>query len=314
MTAIFAPSPEGSNLVLVTGPSGAGRTTALRVLEDEGFEVVDNPPLSLVSDLLGKDLERPLALGLDVRSRGFTVDSILHLADRLRADPGVALRILYLDCAAETLINRFSETRRRHPLAPDEDTASGVERELDLLAPLVEHADFAIDTTHLTVHDLREEVRARFAETGRELAISVQSFSYRNGLPSGLDMVFDVRFLTNPHWVPKLRPLTGCDGAVQGYIASDPRFGAFFGQVTDLILSLLPAYRQEGRAHLSVGFGCTGGRHRSVAVAEFLADALAENGWRVSKRHREMDFRRAAETAPQTEPAPGDRLRRGSAA
>lgn len=289
-------SPDPTDLILVTGPSGAGRTTAINVLEDQGYEVIDNLPLSLIARLLDGGLDRPLALGIDVRNRDFSVDALLSLAARVRADPSYAAKLLYLDCTEDTLIARFSETRRRHPLAPEEDAEIGVTRELSLLAGMADHADIVIDTTGFTVHDLRDEVLRWFGRGQRRLAISVQSFSYKRGVPRGLDLVFDVRFLANPHWVAELRGGTGRDAEVRDYVRADKRFDDFYARLSGLVLSLLPAYREEGRAHLAIGLGCTGGRHRSVAVTEMLSEVLAEQGWQVSKRHRELDRRAAAST------------------
>lgn len=282
---------EAVELILVTGPSGAGRTTAIRALEDAGHEVIDNLPLSLTARLLEAGIDRPLALCIDVRNRDFSVDAMLSLASRLRADPTVSARLLYVDCARDVLVTRFSETRRRHPLAPQEDAQIGVARELALLDGVAEQADVVIDTTNLNVHELKRMVLQWFGRSEGRLAVSIQSFSYKRGLPGGLDLVFDVRFLANPHWVPSLREGTGRDGDVRDHVTGDPRFADFFARVRDLLLSLLPAYRDEGRAHLAIGFGCTGGRHRSVAVAELMADALAGSGWQVSTRHRELDRR-----------------------
>lgn len=284
------------HLVFVTGPSGAGRTTAIRVLEDLGYEGIDNIPLSLVPRLVeGAPLGRPIALGLDVRNRDFNTTSLIELIDRLTRDPRVELEVLYLDCAPGVLIQRFSETRRRHPLAPDETPAQGVEREIDLLAPIRVRADHLIDTTDLTQHDLKAEIARRFdvGATGR-LSVSVQSFSYKRGVPRGMDMIFDCRFLANPHWQPALRPLDGRDSAVESFVRADPRFAEFFQRVKDLLLFLLPAHLDEGKAHLAIGFGCTGGQHRSVAMAEMVGSALAEAGWPVSKRHRELERKAAA--------------------
>ncbi len=280
-------------LVLVTGPSGAGRSTAINALEDIGYEVIDNLPLSFVPRLVeGQSSAHPIALGLDVRNRDFNAAALIELIDVLTRNPAVLLEVLYLDCNPTTLIRRYSETRRRHPLAPADSPEEGVEREIDLLAPVRARADHLIDTTDLTIHALKAEVARWFGEgTGPRLAVSLQSFSYRRGLPRGLDMVFDCRFLRNPHWEAGLRPQDGRDPAVVSYIRQDDRFDEFYQRVKDLLLFLLPAHLQEGKAHLSIGFGCTGGQHRSVAVAEMLADALAEKGWAVSKRHRELERR-----------------------
>ncbi|TAG13468.1 MAG: RNase adapter RapZ [Rhodobacterales bacterium] len=296
MTA--SPEPD-HRIVFVTGPSGAGRTTAIRVLEDLGFEGIDNIPLSLVPRLIdGAPLGHPIALGLDVRNRDFNATALIELIDSLTRDPRVALDVLYLDCSPSVLIRRFSETRRRHPLAPAETPAQGVEREIDLLAPIRVRADHLIDTTDLTQHDLKAEVAALFdtGATGR-LSVSVQSFSYKRGIPRGVDMIFDCRFLSNPHWQPALRALDGRDPAVEAFVRSDPRFAEFFQKLQDMLLFLLPANVEEGKAHLAIGFGCTGGQHRSVAVAELVGNALADAGWPVSKRHRELE-RKAATGQP----------------
>ncbi|PWJ20969.1 RNase adapter RapZ [Jannaschia seohaensis] len=295
------------DLLLVTGPSGAGRTTALRALEDSGWEVIDNLPMSLLERLLSssQDDPQPLALCFDVRNRDFSVDGLLSRMAALRADPSVAARLLYLDCDADKLIARFSETRRRHPLAPSEDAETGVRRELDLLSDIRAEADVSIDTTHFTVHTLKAEVVRLFGRDS-DLSVSVQSFSYKRGLPRGLDIVFDLRFLANPHWVPELRAHTGLHPDVAAHVTSDPRFADFYERMSGLILSTLPAYRAEGRAHLTIGLGCTGGKHRSVAVTEMLTATLAEAGWRVSSRHRELDRRGPghAEDPQAARPAP----------
>ena len=280
-------------LVLVTGPSGAGRSTAFHALEDLGYEVIDNLPLSLIPRLLdGPPLGRPLALGLDVRNRDFSAAAAIELIDRLTRDPRVILEVLYLDCAAGILQSRYTQTRRRHPLAETLSPGEGIDREIDLLAPVRVRADHLIDTSDLSPHDLKAEIGLWFAQgTEAQLAISVQSFSYKRGLPRGVEMVFDCRFLGNPHWVPALREKDGRDPQVAAYVQGDPNFSAFFEKLQEMLFILLPAQVQEGKAHLTIGFGCTGGQHRSVAVAEKLAKVLAEAGWQVSKRHRELERR-----------------------
>ena len=280
-----------SQLVLVTGPSGAGRSTAINVLEDLGFETIDNLPLRLIPRLLdGPSPEQPLALGIDTRNRDFSTTALTLLIDDLSARTDVSLTVLYLDCATDVLLRRFSETRRRHPLAPAESPEIGVRREFDLLVPVRERADTLIDTSDLNVHQLRAEVERWFAPSdGPTLAVSVQSFSYKRGLLRGIDMVFDCRFLRNPYWQAGLRDLDGRDAAVRTHVASDPRYGPFFDRVLDLTRMLLPAYVDEGKSHLSIAFGCTGGQHRSVALAESLANGLAEDGHQVSVRHRELE-------------------------
>lgn len=283
----------GHRLLLVTGPSGAGRSTSIDALEDLGYEVIDNLPLRLVPRLIeGAPLDRPIALGLDVRNRDFNVTALIELIDTLTRDPRVALQVLYVDCAPSELIRRYSQTRRRHPLAPAETPAEGIAREIDLLAPIRVRADHLIDTTEMSPHDLKAELAQWFGQSvAARMAVSLQSFSYKRGLPRGVDMVFDCRFLRNPYWEAALRDLDGRDAAVVAHVAGDPRFAEFFERVSGLVQFLLPASVEEGKAHLSIGFGCTGGQHRSVAVAEMLGKALAEAGWAVSKRHRELERR-----------------------
>ncbi len=278
-------------VVLVTGPSGAGRSTAIKVLEDVGYEAIDNLPLSLLPRLLdGPPIGHPLALGIDVRNRDFSTAALIEMIETLSRTEGLKVELLYLDCSTDVLVRRYSETRRRHPLAPAKSPIQGIEKEIDLLVPIRARADVLLDTSSMSPHDLRAEVERWFAsETGQRLAVSVHSFSYKRGVPRGVDMIFDCRFLKNPHWEESLRRFDGRNKEVADYIATDPRYDAFFGKVQDLINMLLPAYIEEGKAHLSIGFGCTGGQHRSVAVAEKLVNALAQDGWQVSIRHREME-------------------------
>lgn len=298
-TAQTAAADRPLPLVLVTGPSGAGRSTAINALEDLGFEVIDNLPLSLLPRLLdGHPLTRPLALGVDVRNRDFSANGLIEAIDRIASKTAIAGQVLYLDAAEEVLVRRYSETRRRHPLAPEDAPLVGILHERALLLPIRARADVLIDTSDLSPHDLRAEIDHWFApDAGRMLGVSVHSFSYKRGLPRGLDIVMDCRFLRNPHWEPALRARDGTDPAVAHYIAQDPLYAEFFAKVLDMVSFLLPAYREEGKAHLAIGFGCTGGQHRSVAVTEQLGFALAETGWHVSKRHRELE-RCAGQTAP----------------
>ncbi len=286
-------------IVLITGPSGAGRSTAIHVLEDLGFEAIDNLPMGLLTRLLdGEDLTRPMALGIDARNRDFSTIGFIELAAKLGRMENVDLTTLYLDCSDEVLLRRFSETRRRHPVATDASPETGIEREKELLAPIREIADTLIDSTALNVHQLRDEVEHWFApQGGRHLAVSIESFSYKRGLPRGLDMVLDCRFLANPYWRPELRAEDGRNPDVAAYVQADENYGPFVDRVIDLLTTLLPAFRAEGKAHLSVAFGCTGGQHRSVAVAEAVAKALVDGGQQVSIRHREME-RRALNVRP----------------
>ncbi len=288
--------PQEHRLILVTGPSGAGRSTAIHALEDLGYEAIDNLPLSLIPRLTdGPTIGHPIALGIDVRNRDFSATALIELIDTLTRDPRVGLELLYLDCAPSMLIRRFSQTKRRHPLASGETPTEGITREIDLLAPIRVRADHLIDTTEMSPHDLKAELQTWFSkDAAAPMAVSVQSFSYKRGLPRGLDMVFDCRFLRNPYWDPDLRQKDGRDAQVAAHVADDPRFDDFIARVSGLLLMLLPAHLAEGKAHLSIGFGCTGGQHRSVAVAEKMGKVLADAGWPVSKRHRELE-RRGAE-------------------
>lgn len=289
---------QGHQLVFVTGPSGGGRSTAVKALEDIGYEAIDNMPLSLLPRLLdGAPLLRPMALGIDVRNRDFSVNGLIEAIDRLTTKPDIDVELLYLDCSVDVLIRRFSETRRRHPMAPAEAPLEGIRRELDLLRPIRECAGILIDTSELSPHDLRSELETWFDAKGENhLAVSVQSFSFKRGMPRGLDMVFDCRFLKNPYWEEPLRKLDGRDPAVAAYIQDDPRFQGFLTRVHELVSMLLPAFLDEGKSHISIAFGCTGGQHRSVTLAEKLANALAAEGWQVSKRHRELERRKTNQT------------------
>lgn len=286
-----APTP----VVLVTGMSGAGNSTAIRALEDMGCEAIDNLPLSFIDRLFPADAQpaadpRPVALGIDVRTRGFGAAAFLARLEGLRANPAVSPRLVFLDCADAVLTDRFKTTRRRHPLAPSESVSTGIERERELLWPVRERADLVIDTTELTPHELK----ARLAEVAApraplRMAVSIQSFSFKRGAPREADTVFDCRFLRNPHWDAGLRPRDGRDAAVAGHVRADPLYAPFLDRVTELTLLLLPAYGREGKSHYSVALGCSGGRHRSVAAAEDLAARLAAAGWPASLRHRDLE-------------------------
>lgn len=288
-----APDPAHRSIVFVTGPSGAGRSSALNVLEDAGYEVIDNLPMRLMPMLFDEtEQTRPLALGIDARNRDFSTNAVVDLLGRLATRPGVVAELLFLDCSTNVLLRRFSETRRRHPMAPADRPAEGIQAEQDLLAPLRARADVLIDTSDLNVHELRAEVEHWFAPGGkRHLTVTVQSFSYKRGLPRSVDMVYDCRFLKNPYWEPSLRALNGTDAAVAAHVATDPRYDEFAKKVLDLSMLILPACRDEGKSHFSIAFGCTGGQHRSVTLAESHALRLAQEGWQVSIRHRELSAR-----------------------
>lgn len=281
-----------ASLVLVTGPSGAGRSTAVQTLEDIGFEAIDNLPLSLLARLFeATEPDHTLVLGIDVRNRDFSVNGFQESLAWLRAQ-GARVEVLFLDCRTEVLQRRYSETRRRHPLAPAEDPVIGITREAELLLPIRDLADAVIDTSDTTPHDLRAELARRFdPDPADRMAVTLHSFGYKRGMPRGIDMVFDCRFLTNPYWDDTLRAADGRDPRVRAFVAADARFAPFVSKVNDVAEFLLPAYRDEGKSHLSVGFGCTGGQHRSVTMAITMAEALRAAGWRVSVRHHELERR-----------------------
>jgi len=294
MSDLYSSQATGpQKVVLITGPSGSGRSTAINALEDLGFEAIDNLPLSLLPRLLsGPPIGHHLALGVDIRNRDFSADSLVEAVDIISRETEFDCSLVFLDCDTEVLARRYSETRRRHPLAPNETPIEGILRENAMLGALKHRADILIDTSNLTPHDLRSEISTLFGtDSDHPLAVSIQSFSYKRGMPHGLDMVLDCRFLRNPHWDAELRQKTGLDAEVGAYIAQDPRYKEFFQRTLDLVEFLLPAYRDEGKSYFTLGLGCTGGQHRSVYVAKCIANALAENGWRVSIRHRELERR-----------------------
>lgn len=281
---------NAARLILVTGPAGAGRSTAINALEDLGHEVIDNLPLSLLPRLVERPLERTLAIGIGVNNRDFTTDGIITLIEGLAAREDLQLSVVYLDCGDGELLRRYASTRRRHPFATGEGPMIGIQREKELLIPIRARADVLIDTDGLSPHDLAREVEHWFApESGRQMTVALHSFSYKRGLPRGIDMVFDCRFLRNPHWDASLRSLDGRDAPVQDFVTRDSRFAPFMAQMNGLLDLMLPAARAEGKAHLAIGFGCSGGQHRSVTLVETLGQALAQQGWAVSKRHRELE-------------------------
>lgn len=280
-------------LVIVTGLSGAGRTTTIRCLEDLGYETIDNLPISLVSRVVAPGMPgAKIAIGLDTRTRDFTTKAVLDMLADLSAHSWLSLEVVFVTASNAILVRRFSETRRRHPLAPAETPQDGIDRERDLLNEIQDAATVVLDTSDMSPHDLRAQVDRLFNRGGEsKLAITIHSFSYKRGAPAGIDMVFDCRFLNNPYWDPSLRSLDGRSDGVQSFVQNDTRFVEFFAKVMDLSVFLLPAYVDEGKTHFSIGFGCTGGQHRSVALAETVAKALANHGWVVSVRHRELERR-----------------------
>ena len=280
-----------AHLLLVTGLSGAGKSTALAALEDLGYEVVDNLPLSLLRTLLdGSGENATLAVGTDSRTVGFSSDLLLSEINELKQLSSINVALIFLTCDTDVLHLRFTETRRRHPLAIDRPVTDGILHERQLMRPLLDRADHVFDTSHLNASDLRVLVNGSFSLTGRPpLTISITSFAFRQGLPREADLVLDVRFLTNPHYVEKLRARTGLDEDVAEYVESDPDFAGFFTRLSEMIIPLLPRYAAEGKRYLTIAIGCTGGRHRSVVVAEHLAKHLIEADFPVQVRHRDLN-------------------------
>ena len=285
-------------VLLVTGVSGAGKSSALKLLEDLGYEAVDNMPLSLVSRLIlgvdGSDMPpssaTPLAIGIDIRTRDFDTTRLLAFLDQLSESPRINAEILFVDCDDDVLGQRYEETRRRHPLAADRPVIDGIRHERRVMEPVRARADTVIDTTEYALGDLKAKLDQSYGlENDPGLAIFVTSFSYKRGLPRDADLVFDVRFFQNPHYDKLLRPKTGQDADVQAYIAKDPAFEGFTTQLKGMLRPLLPRYRAEGKSYLTIAFGCTGGRHRSVFMTEYFGAWLQENEWRAQIRHRDLD-------------------------
>jgi RNase adapter protein RapZ len=276
-------------LLLVTGMSGAGKSTVLDALEDMGWDCVDNLPVPLLKDFVhGEEMsgqKAPIAVGMDARSRGFDAE---QLPDIVRSIEGVRPEILYLDCSGAELIRRYDETRRRHPLAPDRPAEDGIARERGVTARLRAAADSVLDTTDLTPAELREELRRRYGEDRDQPVVTVASFGFARGVSRTADLMFDMRFIANPHWVDALRPLTGTDQQVRDYCATDPGWLPAMDSIEALLRDLIPRYWAAGKTYLTVAFGCTGGRHRSVAAAVEMAERLHEAGFPANIRHRDL--------------------------
>lgn len=293
---------QPKTILLLSGLSGAGKTTALKTLEDMGWEVVDNLPLVLLDRLLDTPLpaghagedERPLALGIDARTRDFDANAIVRRIRALREKHGHDVETLFLDCSGTELERRFAETRRRHPLALDRPAADGIARERELTEPLRRWASQVIDTTSFTSNALQQEIRSRFArERLSDPVLTILSFGFSRGVPRNADLMFDMRFLRNPHWDEQLRPKTGLDHDVAAYIQADPAYEEAVRRIEELLVMLLPRYAEGGKAYITVAFGCTGGKHRSVHVAERVARHLQDAGFSPTLLHRNM------ESAPQ---------------
>ena len=284
-----------AEIVIVTGLSGAGRSTCLKLLEDYNFEAIDNLPLTLMSDLFSPLISsakteplKKIAVGVDPRTRGFSAQSLIDILGKLRLEKA-KVYVVFLDCDNASLIRRFTETRRKHPLAIDRPVSDGIKTERKLLEGVRRAADFIIDSSNLTLPQFQTLVKNTLhLEKSKELSVTVISFGFRNGLPREADMIFDVRFLTNPHYDPKLRPLDGRQDEIANFIANDPAFEVFFDNLKNLLDPLLPKYAEEGKSYLTIAFGCTGGKHRSVFVAEKFVHWLKNSDYILSIRHRDL--------------------------
>jgi UPF0042 nucleotide-binding protein len=283
--------PQNKELVILTGISGAGKASALRAFEDLGFHAVDNLPLELLPDfamLVGKSSEiESAAIVIDVRE-GQTLDRLPEILKGVRNV--LQTSVVFLDAKDEVLVRRYSETRRPHPLSRWETVSRSIVEERQLLDPIRNVADTLIDTSSFNVHELRAHIQARYShdDKTKHLLVSCLSFGFKNGVPLDADMVFDVRFLPNPHFVPEFRYKTGKDPKVAEFVRSFPQTKEFLGRVTELMLYLLPHYVEEGKSYLTVAFGCTGGQHRSVMMAEELSERLKDAGYHVKALHRDM--------------------------
>lgn len=284
---------NGTRLVVVTGLSGSGRSAALKAFEDIGFYCVDNLPLALLTAFAGfavqSDQAARSAIGIDIREKGFT-DKFPALYGTLKAQ-GYTIEMLFLDASDQTIVRRFSETRRPHPLAKGTTSLlDGIRKEREALGEVKKLADRIIDTSDYTVHDLRQAVERQYSasDTDRPMVVTLVTFGYKYGVPYDLDLLFDLRFLPNPHFVPELRPKTGEDASVREYIMASSDSKEFLQKLREFLEYLLPRYRREGKSYLTIGFGCTGGKHRSVALAVVVAERLRESGYEVIVKHRDM--------------------------
>jgi len=282
-----------ARVLLVTGVSGAGKSSTLKSLEDMGFEAIDNVPISLLGRLVAPgEFPDNTAIGVDIRTRDFDAMAFLEKVDALTAQSGIDVSVLFLDCDDEVLIRRYEETRRRHPLAQDRPISDGIRHERTLMEPLRERATIVLDTSDMALGDMKRSLEGHFGAVNQAgLSVFVTSFGFRNGLPRDADLVFDVRFLKNPHYDLDLRALTGRDQAVGDYIETDEGFAPFLSKLKDLLELLLDRYADEGKSYLTIAIGCTGGHHRSVYTAERLGRWLREGKKPMQIRHRDLDKR-----------------------
>ena len=288
----MSPTRPPPRLLLVTGMSGAGKSTVLDALEDMGWDCVENLPASMLKDYAAQGLADgrhvPIAVGMDARSRGFDPGALPEI---LHSIAGVAPEILYLDCSGAELIRRYDETRRRHPLAPDRPAEDGIARERSFTAGLRSAADGVLDTTDLTPAELRDELRRRYGGEIDQPVLTIASFGFARGVSRTADLMFDLRFIANPHWVDELRPLTGIDAQVRAYVERDEAWTPALDRIEALLIDWIPRYWAAGKTYLTVAFGCTGGRHRSVSAAVEMAERLRRAGFSPNVRHRDLASR-----------------------
>ena len=282
-------------LVIVSGLSGSGKTVALHTLEDAGYYCIDNLPLGMLPDLVDSMINSQpepwdlVAIAIDARSGVDSAGSFDEIIAAVSAHP-LQLDILFLTCSTSRLLKRFSETRRRHPLSRQGlPLADAIQQERKLLEDIHASADLAIDSSDLNVHELRQMIIDRLLDqTGAEMGILIQSFGFKNGVPADTDFIFDVRCLPNPHWEKNLRPLCGCDRAVVKYLESYPEVDEMFDSIYRFLDAWIPRFEKENRSYMTISIGCTGGKHRSVYLAERIAAALGESRENISTRHRDM--------------------------
>ncbi|MEO9463528.1 MAG: RNase adapter RapZ [Marinomonas sp.] len=291
-------SSEKQTILLVTGLAGGGKSTALQVLEDLGWETIDNFPVRLLKGLLANPDDQngshqgPLAIGFDSRTRGFVPDDVITLVKELTQLPQFQLSTMFIDCSSGELERRYNETRRRHPMAHGRPLTDGIRAERELLEPMRRWADMVIDTSEFASNQLQQHIRELFGESvDKPMTVTVSSFGFARGMPPLADLVFDMRFLDNPHWVEDLREQTGLDAPVGNHIRKDSGFAPAFERIRDLILDLLPRYATQGKSYVHIAFGCTGGRHRSVFTADQMGTLLREEGFSPTVRHRNLSSR-----------------------
>ena len=278
---------DNHELIIVIGQSGAGRTTVIHILDDQGFDTLDNVPVHLIPRVASRELvDKPLALGLDIRSKSFSVQNLMKEISNWEALSRSRVVILFLQCSLDILIKRFSLTRRPHPVPGEDSLELSIKRELNLIAPLRDKADLVLDTSNTSPNELRLKLGSIFPlANNRNIQIILQSFSFRKGSPSGLDMIFDCRFLKNPNWEDDLKNLNGTDTEVKNYLYKDKSWEPFNNSLIQMMSTIIPSFEREGKSYLSIGLGCTGGQHRSVFVAEQLFEHLLDKDYDVKILH-----------------------------